>query len=180
MGSVVVVEVLPFLEAVVEEFGVVDHYPFEHSVELFLVDPMGSLDFPVEAGGGGFDVDVADSPVQDVVVELGAELDPVVGLDHFDAEGEPGEEVVEELEGGLLVEPGIGPEDAEAGAVVDGGELVEAFALGADGGDELNVDLDPVAGLGFLIPLPPLLMGLVPLGGRQPVELEPFQDPLHP
>ena len=38
MGAVEVVEVLPFLEFVVEELGVVDHDAFEHSVELFLVD----------------------------------------------------------------------------------------------------------------------------------------------
>ena len=58
-------------------------------------------------GVGGFDVDVSDPPVQEAVVELGAELDPVVDLDHLDSEREPGEEVIEELEGGLLVEAGI-------------------------------------------------------------------------
>ena len=49
------------------------------------------------------------------------------------------------------------------GAVVDGGELVEESPGGADRGDELDVDLDAVAGLGFLIPLPTFLVGLVAL-----------------
>ena len=77
MRSMVVVEVFPFFELVVEDLGVVDHHPVEHPVELLLVDAMGALHLAVETGGGGFDVDVSDPPVQDVVVELGAELDPV-------------------------------------------------------------------------------------------------------
>ena len=71
MASVVVVEVFPFLELVVEELGVVDDDPVEHPVELFGVDAVGSLHFAVESGGPGFDVDVSDAPVEDVVVELG-------------------------------------------------------------------------------------------------------------
>jgi hypothetical protein len=81
VGPVEVVEVFPLLQAVVEELGVVDDDSVEHPVELFFVDVMRSLDLAVEPGGGGFDVDVADSPVQDVVVELGGELGAVVGLD---------------------------------------------------------------------------------------------------
>jgi hypothetical protein len=36
--SVEVVEILPFLELVVEELGVVDDDPVEHSVELLGID----------------------------------------------------------------------------------------------------------------------------------------------
>jgi hypothetical protein len=61
MGSIVVVVVLPFLEFVVEEVDVVDDLAFEEAVELFCVDPVGSLDLAVQAWCGGFDVDVADA-----------------------------------------------------------------------------------------------------------------------
>jgi hypothetical protein len=39
----VVIEVLPLLEAVVEQLGVVDDDAFELAVELFAVDAVGSL-----------------------------------------------------------------------------------------------------------------------------------------
>ena len=57
-------------------------------------------------------------------MEACAELDAVVGLDDLDPEREPLQEVVEELDGGLLVAPVIDAQHAQAGAVVDGGELV--------------------------------------------------------
>jgi hypothetical protein len=43
VGAVVVVEVLPFLELVVEHLGVVDDHAVEQSVELLGVDAMGAL-----------------------------------------------------------------------------------------------------------------------------------------
>lgn len=51
MGSVEVVEVLPFLEFVVEDHGVVDDDAVvEHPVELFVVDSVRALNFAVQAG----------------------------------------------------------------------------------------------------------------------------------
>ena len=51
MGAVEVVEVLPFLELVVEQLGVVDDDAMvEHSVELFVVDSVGSLHLAVQSG----------------------------------------------------------------------------------------------------------------------------------
>ena len=105
--SVEVVEVLPFLELVVEELGVVDHYAVEHSVELLGVDAVGSLDLSIEAGCGWLDVDVADAAVEEVPVEGALELGPVVGLDDLDLERQLLEDVVEELDGGLLVVAGV-------------------------------------------------------------------------
>jgi hypothetical protein len=52
VGSMVVVVVLPLLELVVEDLGVVDDDPIEALVELFVIDPLGSLYFPVQARGG--------------------------------------------------------------------------------------------------------------------------------
>ena len=44
MGSIVVVVVLPLLEAVGEEVGVVDDLSFQESVELFGVDAVGAFE----------------------------------------------------------------------------------------------------------------------------------------
>ena len=60
MGAMVVVVVLPLLELVVEDVGV--------------VDAVGSLHLAVESGCAGLDVDVADALVEHVPVELRAEL----------------------------------------------------------------------------------------------------------
>ena len=53
MGSIVVVVVLPLLEAVVEEVDVVDDLAFEQPVELFGVDPAGGSTLPSRSGGAG-------------------------------------------------------------------------------------------------------------------------------
>ena len=61
MGPVVVVVVLPFLEFLVEQAGVVLDDTVEQPVELFGVDAVGALDFPVEPRRRRADVDVADA-----------------------------------------------------------------------------------------------------------------------
>ena len=96
MGSVEVVGLFPLLQLVVEEVGVVDDEAVEHPVELSFVDGVGSLHLVVEPGRGRFDVDLADAAVEHVIVELGAELSSVVGLDDPHSEGEPGQQVVED------------------------------------------------------------------------------------
>ena len=77
MGPMVVVEVLPFLEALVEQLGVVDDDAFELPVELFAVDAVGSFDLAVQAGRGGLDVDVADAAVGQVPVQAVWNADPL-------------------------------------------------------------------------------------------------------
>jgi len=59
VGTVVVVEVLPLLELVVEDLGVVDHHPVQEAVELLGIDAVGALDLAVEPGRSGLDVDMA-------------------------------------------------------------------------------------------------------------------------
>jgi hypothetical protein len=84
----VVVVVLPLLELVVEQLGVVEDDAVEQAVELLGVDAVGTLDLAVEAGCAGLDIDVTDAIVEDVPVEHGAELGAVVGLDDLDGERE--------------------------------------------------------------------------------------------
>ena len=70
----VVVVVLPLLQLVGEQAGVVDHLAFEEPVELFGVDAVGSFHLAVEPRRPGFDLDMVDAFVEQVPVELGAEL----------------------------------------------------------------------------------------------------------
>ncbi len=107
MGTVEVVEVLPFLKLVVEELGVVDDDAVEHAVELFGVDAVGAFDLPVEPWCGRLDVDVADAAVEEVPVEGALELGAVVGLDALDPKRKLLGDVVEELDRGLLVVAGL-------------------------------------------------------------------------
>ena len=73
VGPVVVVEVFPFLEFVVEHLGVVDHDPLEESVELLGVDAVGAFDLAIQPWGAWLDVDVASAFVQHMPVEACAE-----------------------------------------------------------------------------------------------------------
>ena len=50
----------------------------------------------------------------------------------------------------------------------------------SQGGDELDVELDAVAGQRLLVPLPALVVALVALGGREPVEVQALEDAPHP
>jgi len=178
--SVEVVEVLPLLQTLVEQARVVDHDPIEHPVELLGVDPVGPLDLSVEPRRGRLDVDVPDPSVQDVVVELRAELGAVVGLDHLDLEWQLLEHVVQEPDRGALVEPVVDPKDPDPRAVIDRGELVVLLPRALQRSDELHVDLHPVAGQRLLVPLPPVDVAPVALGGGEPVHLQALQDPPDP
>jgi hypothetical protein len=67
---------------------------------------VGPLDLAIQPRGAGLDVDVAGASVRDMPVEACSELGAVVGLDDLDPEREPRQDIVEELDGGLLVELG--------------------------------------------------------------------------
>ena len=110
VGAVEVVEVLPLLELLGEELGVVDDDAVEQSVELLGVDAVGPLDLAVEPRRVGLDVDVADPTVQDMPMERSLELGAVVRLDALDTERQLLEDVVDELDGGLLVVSWIHPQ----------------------------------------------------------------------
>ena len=64
MRTVVVVVVLPLLQLVGEDVGVVDDLALEEPVELLGVDPVGSFYLAVQPWGPGFDLDVVDAEVE--------------------------------------------------------------------------------------------------------------------
>jgi hypothetical protein len=80
------------------------------AVELLGVDAVGALHLAVEAGRGRPYVDVADAAVEKMPVEGALELGAVVGLDDLDPERQLLEDVVEELDGGLLVGGRVEPQ----------------------------------------------------------------------
>ena len=53
VGPVVVVELLPLLQPPIELFDRGDDHPLQLPVELLIIDPIGSLAFPVEIGAPG-------------------------------------------------------------------------------------------------------------------------------
>jgi hypothetical protein len=61
-------------------------------------------------------------------VELRVELRAVVGLDAQDMERQLLEDVVDELDRRLLAEPVVDPQDPQARAIIDRGELVMLLA----------------------------------------------------
>src|ERR1700730_7632897 len=97
-------------------------------------------------------------------VEGGLKLCPVVGLDLLDLKGQLLEDVVGELDCGLLVQLPVDLQDPQPRAVVDGGELVVLLAHAAYGVYELDVDLNGEARSLLLVMLPTLLVALVTLG----------------
>jgi hypothetical protein len=72
--AMVVVVVLPLLQLVGEQAGVVDHLAFEESVELVGVDAVGSLHFAVEPRRARFDLDMVNAFVEQVPVKGCAEF----------------------------------------------------------------------------------------------------------
>jgi hypothetical protein len=107
VGTIEIIEVLPFLELLIEESGVVNHDAFELAIELLIIDPVTSLDFLVEPRRGGSDVDVSNALVEHVIVERPLKFGTVVRLDLLDLEGQTFEQVVRELDGRLLVVLGV-------------------------------------------------------------------------
>lgn len=144
-------------------------------VETFLVFPVAAFDLAVMARGIRANELVADAQREsggfkerrEKAIGIGeavGELKAVVSLNTFNADPAPGEpsdclpEEVSGGEGGLLL---IGSEEAEAGELVDGGILKETQRRIGDTtpGNDLHVDLDPLARMGHLF----IRLGHIPL-----------------
>ncbi|MFB9638880.1 hypothetical protein ACFFR9_35645 [Streptomyces spiralis] len=70
---------------------------------------MGAFDFPVQPRCAGLDVRVGDALVEHVPMEGGLEFGAAIGLDDLDLKRQALQHVVEELDGGGLVERRVDP-----------------------------------------------------------------------
>lgn len=102
-GTVIDVAVLPLLQLLGEQPGLVDDLPLEETRERLAVDALRGLHFAVEPWYSRLDVDTADTLVEDVPVQRQAELLAIIGLDPLHDEGKLGWYVVDELDGRFLV-----------------------------------------------------------------------------
>lgn len=101
---------------------------------------------PLSRGCSGFDVHVADPPIEDVPVEGTLELGSVVGLDDLDLERELLEHLVDELDRHFLVVSRVDPQHPDPGAVIDCGELIVPLARAIDWRNELHAEVNTVTG----------------------------------
>ena len=82
-------------------------------------------------------------------MKLRLKLGAVVRLHDVHAKRQPPHDVVDELDGRALVARVVHLEHPNARAIVDGGELIEPLPGARNALEELHVQLQPVAWLGF-------------------------------
>jgi len=83
MGSLVVVEVLPFLDFFIKQLRIVYNNPLEHPIKLFLVASVAPFHLPVKLRSSGFYIYVIDPLVQHMPVELSLEFGAIIGLNQL-------------------------------------------------------------------------------------------------
>ena len=138
--------------------------------ELLVILPVGPFDLAIQMRGSRTDVDVSDVLRLQMPMKLGLEFGAVVGLYDEDPKRQASEDVVNEADRRGLVAGVEYLEDSDAGAVVDGRELVEAFPAAGNTLEKLHVNLQAMPWLRLFIALPfqsPASMFLVP---REPTE----------
>ena len=100
MRSVIVVKVFPGLQLGIEIHVI---RVSQQLVKLGPVRSVGTLDFAVELGCLGFDVDMPHALVFDMPVKSGLKLMPSIRLDRADPEGKRLDHVVQEPDRTCLV-----------------------------------------------------------------------------
>jgi hypothetical protein len=123
--------------------------------------------------------DVPDVVRLEVPMELRLELGAVIRLHDVDAEGYAPKYCIDELAGRALGARVVYLQDANPGAVVDGGELIQPSVRSRDSLQELHIELQPMPRLRFLVPLPSFAVRLMLLIRWQPVYSMPLQDAMH-
>jgi hypothetical protein len=78
MGTMIIVKVLPFSQLLIEKLRVVYNYALEHLIELFFVDSVASLYFPIQPGPSRLDIYMINALVQHMPVELSLKLRAIV------------------------------------------------------------------------------------------------------
>lgn len=121
---------------------------------------------------------MADAFVEQMPVEGLPELGPVVGLHLLDLERQLRQDMVDELDRGLLAVLRVCPEHRRPGAVVDGCALVVALLLAgvAERFDELHINLQRVLWALFPVSFPFGVFAFVTLRSRQPPQTHSVQD----
>ena len=104
----VIAVALPLRELLGEQLCVVNDPAHEQLIEPLGVDSVRTSQPPVEQGCAGFGVPMAGGLVEDVPVQRRAELLTIGGLYTIPGEGRLGQNVVDELDDGLLVVARIG------------------------------------------------------------------------
>ncbi len=136
-------------------------------VESLLVFPVAALNFAVVTGSIGFNELVADAKVcssllkecERVFLRIGetvGEFKAVVGLDTLYGDPPafvPGHRPAEEIGGGISALLGVSIEETEAGKLIDGSVLKQAFfwVRKAFERDYLHVNLNPLPRVGHLL-----------------------------
>ena len=94
------------------------------------------------------------------------ETPPRSGLNDVDAERQPTQDLVDELDGRPLIAGVVDLEHANAGAVVNGGELIQSLLGAGNTLEELHIQLQAKARLLLFIARPARLMWPMLLIGR--------------
>jgi hypothetical protein len=89
-------------------------------LEFLLVRPMRSLRLAVELRRSGLDIDVPDSHILDVPMELGLPLMSAVSANGVDSEWESFYHVIDEVDGACLVVPSVDLQGPDPRGVIDG------------------------------------------------------------
>ena len=109
---------------------------------------------------------MADVLLLQVPVEVGLEFCAILRLDYEHSEGKPSDDLVHEADGRLLVADVVDFQHSDASAVIDGGELIEAFSGAGIPLKEFDVDLQAVPRLWLLVSMPGAACRLPFLIGR--------------
>jgi len=152
MGSIKVIELLLRLK-----FSVRIHIIRigQQLVKLLLIRPVGSLNLPVKVWTPGLDIDVIDPQIQQVPVEASLEFVPVVCPNHPDSEGHLLDDMVDELDGVVLIMPMVDLYHTNTSRIIDSLVLepLDGPVLSFSEHKEHHIHLDMVPGNLFLIAL---------------------------
>lgn len=72
----IIIEVRPFFELLIEEAAIINNHSIEHPIKLFFVSPVTSFDLPIELGPSLLYIHVIDSLVQDVPINSKMKIIP--------------------------------------------------------------------------------------------------------
>jgi hypothetical protein len=89
------------------------------------------------------------------------------------------DDIVREADRRALVAGIVDLQHPDSGAVIDRGELIQPSARAGDSPEKIDVHLQPVARLRFLVSLPALSLRAVLLIRREPAHAMLSQDSMH-